>query len=465
MDIKDKSFYSERRLTVFRELVRTLWKDGSAKNIKLIENELIQRGLFEEKERAILEDYIRLAAGLGLESKEEDLEEALNRAMHMERIDPPVVTIVKEVCDLCGHEKGDEACKTSCHHGALTRTEEHGVVIENGKCLTCGTCISNCPFEALSDKVEFVPLIDMLKQQEIPVYAAIAPAYIGQFGDNITPGQIRSALKILGFKDMIEVALFADLLTLREVHEFEHLVQKQDDYLITSCCCPIWMNMIIKGYPELLGNFSPAVSPMIAAGRVLKEVYKNSKVVFIGPCIAKKNEAKDKDLRDAIDYVLTFRELDEIFKAVDIDLAALPNEQHEQSSIGGRIYARTGGVSKAVKLSMERLGHQGIELNAIQVDGVKACKEILDKLKNGVIDANFIEGMGCKGGCVGGPRANIEIDKATDLVNQYGEESQFGSPVDNDKIEVILGRIGINYPDDILKGKSMRLFGRDLELE
>ncbi|MDF2533446.1 MAG: iron only hydrogenase large subunit, partial [Clostridia bacterium] len=210
-------------------------------------------------------------------------------------------------------------------------------------------------------------------------------------------------------------------------------------------------------------NFSPAVSPMIAAGRVLKEVYKNCKVVFIGPCIAKKNEAKDKDLRDAIDYVLTYKELDEIFKALDIDPAALPDEQYEQSSTGGRIYARTGGVSKAVELSLQRLGYQGIAFNAIQVDGVKACKEVLDKLKSGIVDANFIEGMGCKGGCVGGPRANIEVQKATDIVNQYGSESLYQSPVDNDKIGVILERIGINFPDDILQGKSMKLFGRDLE--
>lgn len=465
MDKKNKSFYQERRLTVFRELVRSLWQDGSAENIKLIEDELIQRGLFEEKERKVIEDYIRLASGLGVENKEEPLAEAVNQAMQKERIEYPLVTVVKDVCDLCGQQypNNDEPCRTSCQHGALTHNKEQGVVIENGKCLTCGTCVSKCPFEALSDKIEFVPIIDMLKQQEVPVYAAIAPAYIGQFGDNVSPGQIRSALKILGFKDMVEVALFADLLTLREVHEFEHLVHTENDYLITSCCCPIWMNMILKGYPELLDKFSPAVSPMIAAGRVLKEVYKGCKVVFIGPCIAKKNEAKDKDLRDAVDYVLTFRELGEIFKAVDIDLSAMPDEQHEQSSTGGRIYARTGGVSKAVEMSLNRIGHTGIEFNAVQVDGVKSCKEMLDKLKNGVVEANFIEGMGCAGGCVGGPRANIEVEKATELVNKYGDESQFQSPADNDRIEVILKRIGIDYPGDILKGKSMKLFGRDLE--
>jgi iron only hydrogenase large subunit-like protein len=463
MNTKDKSFYQDRRLSVFRELVKTLWRDGSAKNVKQIGDELIKRGLFEEKERNIIEDYIRIASGLGLENKDEPIEEAVNHAMHKETIEHPLVTIVKDVCDLCEHKNGDAPCKTSCHHGALTHHKEQGVVIEKGKCLTCGNCVSSCPFEALSDKVEFVPLIDMLKQQEVPVYAAIAPAYVGQFGDNVSPGQIRSALKIMGFKDMIEVALFADLLTLREVFEFEHLVHEKEDYLITSCCCPIWMNMILKGYPELLNNFSPAVSPMIAAGRVLKEVYKNSKVVFIGPCIAKKNEAKDKDLKDAIDYVLTYRELDEIFKALDIDLPSLPDEQYEQSSTGGRIYARTGGVSNAVELSLKRLGYQGIDLNAIQVDGVKECKEILDKLKNGIVEANFIEGMGCKGGCVGGPRANIEVQKATDLVNQYGEDSTYQSPVDNDKIGIILERIGISFPDDILKGKSNKLFGRDLE--
>jgi iron only hydrogenase large subunit-like protein len=463
MSSKDKSFYQDRRMTVFGELIKLLYIDGSAKNIKQIEDNLISKGLFEENERAVIRDYIKLSSGQGLENKEDSIEEVVNHAMHKDRIGYPIVTVVKDVCDLCDHAEGGEPCKTSCGHGALIYNKERGVEIESNKCLSCGSCISACPYEALTDKVEFVPVIDMLKQQEVPVYAAIAPAYVGQFGEHVSPGQIRSALKIMGFKDMIEVALFADLLTLREVFEFEHLVHEKEDYLITSCCCPIWMNMILKGYPELLENFSPAVSPMIAAGRVLKEVYKNSKVVFIGPCIAKKNEAKDKDLRDAIDFVLTYRELDEIFKALDIDLNTLPDEQYEQSSLGGRIYARTGGVSKAVEISLKRLGHQGIELNAIQVDGVKACKEMLDKLKNGIVEANFIEGMGCKGGCVGGPRTNIDVQKATDFVNQYGEESLYKSPVDNDKIGIILERIGIHFPEDILKGKSNRLFGRDLE--
>ncbi|MDF2532508.1 MAG: iron only hydrogenase large subunit [Clostridia bacterium] len=463
MSIKDKSFYQDRRLTVFRELVKSLYIDGSSKNIGQIEDELINRGLFEEKEREIIRDYIKLASGQGIENKDESIEEAVNHAMHNGRIESPLVTVVKDVCDLCDHTKGNEPCKTSCSHGALIYNKERGVEIEKDNCLSCGKCISSCTYEALSDKVEFVPLIDMLKKQEVPVYAAIAPAYVGQFGENVNPGQIRSALKVLGFKDMIEVALFADLLTLREVFEFEHLVHTKDDYLITSCCCPIWMNMILKGYPELLENFSPAVSPMIAAGRVLKEVYGDCKVVFIGPCIAKKNEAKDKDLKDAIDYVLTYRELDEIFKALDVDLSALPEEQYEQSSFGGRVYARTGGVSKAVKVSLNRIGYQGIELNAIQVDGVKDCKEMLDKLKNGIVEANFIEGMGCKGGCVGGPRTNIEVQKATDFVNQYANESLYQSPVDNDKIAIILQRIGINFPDDILEGKSNKLFGRVFE--
>jgi iron only hydrogenase large subunit-like protein len=463
MDMKNKSYYQDRKLTVFRELVKSLWTDGSAKNIKKIEEELINRGLFEEKERNIIRDYIKLAAGQGLENKDESVEEAVNHAMHNKDIEFPLVTVVKDVCDLCDHSAGSEPCKASCSHGALIYNKERGVEIEKDKCLTCGNCVKACPHEALSDKVEFVPIIDMLKQQEVPVYAAIAPAYVGQFGDNVNPGQIRSALKMMGFKDMIEVALFADLLTLREVFEFEHLVHTKEDYLITSCCCPIWMNMILKGYPELLENFSPAVSPMIAAGRVLKEVYKGCKVVFIGPCIAKKNEAKDKDLKDAIDYVLTYREMDEIFKALDLDLSKLPDEQYEQSSLGGRIYARTGGVSKAVAISLERIGHQGIELNAIQVDGVMDCKAMLDKLKNGIVEANFIEGMGCKGGCVGGPRTNIEVQKATDFVNQYGDASLYQNPVDNDKIGIILERIGIHFPDDILKGKSNKLFGRDFE--
>jgi iron only hydrogenase large subunit-like protein len=386
----------------------------------------------------------------------------IDASLNLRRIERPLVSVLDEICDICERENEGKPCSGSCEHGATDYSRDKGIRIDNDKCLTCGICIPNCPLDAIVDKIEFVPIIKHLKKKEKQVYAIVAPAFIGQFGKGITAGQIRSALKYLGFKDMIEVALLADLLTLREAYEFERLVHKKEDYLITSCCCPIWMNMVQKGYPELLEHFSPAVSPMIATGRVLKEFHEAAVVVFIGPCIAKKNEAKDKNLLGAVDFVLTFREMEEVFKALEIDLNSMPDDHKEQSSFGGRIYGRTGGVSKSVEMVVKRLAGDAIDFRPIQADGVKACKEVLDKLRANELEANFVEGMGCKGGCVGGPRSILSIDGAIEELNRYGEEAIFKNPMDNERIAAIMEKTGIKDAEDIIKGKGFMLLGRDM---
>ncbi len=277
-------------------------------------------------------------------------------------------------------------------------------------------------------------------------------------------GQLRTALKLLGFKDMIEVALFADILTIREALEFNKLVKSKEDFFLTSCCCPVWFNMVKKSYPELNKKMSPSVSPMIASGRILKSLYKNAKVVFIGPCIAKKAETKEPSLAGAIDYVLNFRELKEIFEALQINLEGLEPDDIDQASLGGRLYARTGGVSFSVKTAVSRLEPtRVIKLKAKKVDGVRECKKILDDLHNGKdVDANFIEGMGCVGGCVGGPRVNIDVDTATKNVNNFGEDSYILTPFDNKNIMKIFEDFNISKLEDIMKNEEMmKILTRD----
>lgn len=220
--------------------------------------------------------------------------------------------------------------------------------------------------------------------------------------------------------------------------------------------------MVQKGYPELLEHFSPAVSPMIATGRVLKELNEEAVVVFLGPCIAKKNEAKDRDLEGAVDFVLTFREMEEIFKALDINLDNMVDDHKEQSALGGRIYGRTGGVSESVEMVVKRLVGEGIDFRSVQANGVKECKEILDKLKTNTLEANFIEGMGCKGGCVGGPRSILNIGRAAESLNKYANEAVFKNPIDNERIAVIMERAGIKDAQDIIEGKGFMLLGRDI---
>lgn len=462
MERKERDFYQKRRMELFREIVRILWNGGAAKEINELVSGLISSGRYKESERTVLRKQIDVSMGLDPRRTDSEMSADIDAAFNLRRVERPLVSVLDEICDICERENGIKPCSGSCEHGATDYSGDKGIRIDNGKCLTCGSCIPNCPLDAIIDKIEFVPLIRHLKEKKRQVYAIMAPAFIGQFGGGIKAGQIRSALKYMGFRDMIEVALLADLLTLREAYEFERLVHEKEDYLITSCCCPIWMNMVQKGYPELLEHFSPAVSPMIATGRVLKELNKEAVVVFIGPCIAKKNEAKDKELEGAVDFVLTFRELDEIFKALDINLDYMADDHKEQSSLGGRIYGRTGGVSRSVEMVVKRIVGEDVDFRAIQADGVKACKEVLEMLKNNTLEANFIEGMGCKGGCAGGPRSILNIDDATAALNSYGEEAVFRNPIDNERISAIMEHTGIKDAEDIIEGKGYILLGREI---
>jgi len=203
---------------------------------------------------------------------------------------------------------------------------------------------------------------------------------------------------------------------------------------------------------------------MIAAGRFLKNLYQNARVVFIAPCIAKKAEINEPGLKGAIDYVINFRELSEIFSALAINPGDLPGEEKDQASLGGRIYARTGGVSFSVKTVLNRLEPQRlVKLKPKRVDGVKSCKAILDDLSAGKdINANFIEGMGCVGGCVGGPRTNIDTDKATRAVNEFGEDSLIMTPFDNLNVMKILKQSGINSIEEITTNELVsRLLSRE----
>lgn len=461
MEKKSWNYYQERRLEVFREIVRILWNGGNAENINEMVARLIKSGKYNKSEKGILKKQIQISLGLDSKNMNTEMSADIDAAFNLERIKKPLVSVVEDICGICDSE-GQRLCMDSCNHGAFRYENERGIIIDEKKCLTCGSCITACPFDAIMDKIEFVPIIKHLKERKRGVYAIMAPAFIGQFGDNIRAGQIRSALKFMGFRDMIEVAILADLLTLREAYEFERLVKKKEDYLITSCCCPIWMNMVQKGYPEMLEHFSPAVSPMIAAGRVLKELDKDAVVVFIGPCIAKKNEAKDEELSGAVDFVLTFREVKEVFDALEIDLRSMPEEHKEQSSLGGRIYGRTGGVSRSVEMVLKRLIGEDADFRPVQADGVKACKEILEKLKNNKLDANFVEGMGCKGGCVGGPRSILNIESAAGMMEEYGAEAVYKNPIDSERIAAIMERTGIKDAEDIIAGKGYILLGRDI---
>lgn len=365
---------------------------------------------------------------------------------------PPVINT--GVCD-CG-EDGQGECEKVCIFEALTRGKDGNITISEKNCTGCSACIEHCKKGNLTDRKDIVPVFEMLIQRETPVYAMIAPAFISQFTHEVTPGRLRTAFKKLGFEGMIEVALFADILTLKEALEFDHTIHNVQDYLLTSCCCPIWIAMIRKVYSQLVPHVPPSVSPMVACGRSIKKLHPDAKTVFIGPCVAKKAEAKEKDIAGSVDYVLTFQEMQEIFELTKIDPAKQPEDLRDHSSTAGRIYARTGGVSKAVKSTVERL-HPGreIPLTARQANGVPECKKLLNEIMEGKLTANFLEGMGCVGGCVGGPKVLIDKQVGTEMVNEYGGEAACETPVDNPYVIELLHKLGFDSIESLTEGENM----------
>ena len=364
----------------------------------------------------------------------------------------PVWRIGDCVCS----DSDQSACAGKCFFDALYKDEKGNIQINKDLCVGCGDCIENCRAKKLTASKDILPALAAINEAKAPVYAMIAPAFISQFSKEVTPGKLRSAFKRLGFAGMVEVALFADILTLKEALEFDKNIVNEKDFQLTSCCCPMWIAMIRRVYHDLIPHVPGAVSPMVACGRAIKQLYPDAVTVFIGPCLAKKAEAREPDVSASTDFVLTFQEVQDIFDFAQINPAEFPEDERDHSSRAGRIYARTGGVSEAVQSTVKRLNpDRKITVNACQADGVPACKAMLNDVMAGNITANFIEGMGCVGGCVGGPKALIHRDEGREHVIQYGEDAAYPTPIDNPYVIELLHRLGFDTVESLLENSDI----------
>lgn len=391
-------------------------------------------------------DILEQEAGKGRVLEEEYNPYHMDCLLHPEKHAP---VIFAEECQQCAYEK---ACERSCIFDAFEQDENGKVYINKEKCTGCGACVEACRLEKLAANKDVVPVLRAVRGKQREVYALVAPAFLGQFGPEVTTGKLRAAFKAMGFQGLIEVAVFADILTLKEALEFDANIREEQDYQLTSCCCPVWIAMIRKVYQELMPHVPGAVSPMIAAGRVVKKLHPDAVTVFIGPCMAKKQEAREGDIADAVDYVLTFQEVQDMFEAADIHPEQLGEDDKEHSSRAGRIYARTGGVSEAVKTTVEQLRpERSIEVRAEQADGVPACREMIERLKGGETKANFFEGMGCRGGCVGGPKIIIDKEEGRKNVERYGEAAEYRTPLENPFVPELLRRLGFHTIEEFLE--------------
>lgn len=376
--------------------------------------------------------------------------QALVEAISQNRVREKIVQKIRGCESDCETVDGKSKCQSVCPFEAIIKNERGDKIIDEYLCMNCGRCVEACDKGNYLDTPQFLPLAEILEQNEL-VYAIVAPAIAGQYGKDVTLDQLREAFIKIGFKDMIEVAMAADVLSIKEALEYDSHIKKEGDFMITSCCCPMWVAALRKVYYNLVPDVSPSVSPMIAMARIIKKLEPAARVVFVGPCIAKKAEAKEKDLVGDVDYVLTFQEVKVIFEACQVSPAKCKGiASMDYASTGGRLYAHTGGVSQAIWDIVDHLYPEKRKLfSAIQADGMKDCKALLEDLEHGKIKASFIEGMGCKGGCVGGPKAIIDTEEGRVAVDETAYESAIRNPIHSEIIKELLQQIGIKEFKDL----------------
>lgn len=345
--------------------------------------------------------------------------------------------LCKDVCPYNAIVEVTRPCKKSCPTGALHVGEnERKAEIHNEDCVNCGACMAACPFGAISDKSFIVPVINELRSDR-DVYAVVAPAIMSQFGPKVTLGQINNAMAKLGFKAMVEAACGADAVTVHEGLEFVERLGEGDKYM-TNSCCPGFMSYIEKKFPSEVSKISGTVSPMIAAARMIKNKDKDAVVVFIGPCTAKKSEITRKSLKGVVDYVLTFEEIASVMDAYDIDPENLEVLKIEEASIYGRNFAQGGGLSLAVESFIDSKKIE-IKFSPVKASGFGEIKKAMTMAKIGRLDGNFVEGMMCEGGCIGGPATLISLKKAKPLLVKGSNESGVKAVIDNEKLKEFEG--------------------------
>lgn len=327
---------------------------------------------------------------------------AIEAGRHRSHIDPQKCKECGKCAQACpynaiAHLK--RPCKNSCPVNAITY-DEYGIsVIDESKCIRCGKCIHSCPFGAIGSKTFMVPVIEALKSDK-KVYAMCAPATEGQFGPNITMNSWKKAMTEVGFNGFIEVGVGGDMTAASEAEEWAEAYQ-EGQKKVTSCC-PGFVNMIEKHFPDLKDKISSTVSPMCAVSRMIKAKDPDAVTVFIGPCIAKKSEVTDQQIEGNADYVLTYSEIRAIMRAKNVTLEPDSVVGYQEASVYGKRFGNSGGVTAAV---LESMKEQNADCNpkVCQANGAAECRKALLLLKAGKLPEDFIEGMACEGGCVGGP--------------------------------------------------------------
>lgn len=350
-----------------------------------------------------------------------------NHVAHIDKTKCVECGACAKVCPYSAIYNYKRPCEVACKVKAISMGESKEAKINNDKCIACGACVYQCPFGAIADKSYLMDVIDIIKKSKnntlYKVYAVVAPSISSQF-NYAKLGQVIKALKQIGFYTVIEAALGADMVAFNEAKE---LAEKK---FLTSSCCPAFVSYLKKEFPNLKQYLSHNLSPMATIAKYIKENDPSCKIIFIGPCTAKKMEAQLDKVKPYVDDVLTFEELQALFDSKDLDITTLEEDVLDNASYYGRIFARSGGLSDAMSEGLKEANITDFTLKAVTCDGIEECRLALLKKSKGVLDGNFIEGMACIGGCIGGAGCLTHGDKNKTEVDKYGKEAYEKTIVD-----------------------------------
>ena len=479
------------RKEIFTEIARLAYEGGGRQELEELPYKIIPGEIATYRdsiflERAIVSERLRVAMGMSLRPMTEHapISKGLDESMIEEKYyEPPLINIIKfachacpekrvyvtdgcqgclehpckEVCpkdaisivhgksqidpekcikcgkcmDACSYNaiiKQERPCAQACGMGAIHSDEYGRAEIDQDKCVSCGMCLVNCPFSAIVDKGQIYQTIKAI-QSDTPVYAILAPAIAGQFGPEMTESRIRSGFKALGFTDVAEVAVGADLCTIEEAHDFMDEVPEKMPFMATSCC-PAWAMMAKKSFPQLADNISMALTPMVLTARLIKKKHPDCKIAFVGPCAAKKLEASRRSVKSYVDFVLTFEEVAGMFNAKEIFFADLPEDKPLREASGdGRGFAASGGVAKAVVNYIKKLDPSR-DVKVVSAEGLDNCKKMLMLAKAGKYNGYLLEGMACPGGCIAGAGTLRPINKAAQALAESQKAADFAQAAD-----------------------------------
>ena len=439
-------------------------------------------------ERAIVEERVRLAMGLPTRRMDEhnSVVSGLEDASIADKYyDPPLVNVIKFACNRCPEKlvKVSDLCQGCLAHPCMEVCPKKAITWESGrstidqdKCIKCGRCVDRLPLQRhrqdraplrrclrhgchplrragpRRDRLQQVRVLRPVSGQlplrchrrqgpDLPAHSGLQPRRPHLRPRRSLPsstssrrlastGKLKAALKALGFCDVVEVAIGADLCTVDEAHDFLEEVPDKLNFMATSCC-PAWSMMAKTAFPDLAKNISMTMTPMVFTARMMKQADPEARMCFIGPCAAKKLEASRRTVRSDVDFVLTFEELAGIIEAKDIDVANLEVDPDEidlvHASGAGRGFAQSGGVAKAVADKIKEW-HPDMDVKIASAQGLAECKKLLMLAKAGKYNGYLLEGMGCPGGCIGGAGTIADPARTAVALNKYVKEAPFQDP-------------------------------------